>query len=142
MLKFSFRIRIGSTETKNQLRTWDRKLGLVIENRDNSSHREDDEPDEERGQTNVSILSAVERLKKHLRMQLSHFSGFAAGSTGHTAHQNVWFMEDDASVHFLIEVRNHLHATYPGRWIDRGRSVARSPHPRISIAWISSSRAT
>ncbi|GFX55232.1 uncharacterized protein TNCV_1156891 [Trichonephila clavipes] len=42
--------------------------------------------------------------------------------------QNVWFMHDDVPTHISIEVRNHLHSTYPGGWIVRGGSVAWPPH--------------
>ncbi|GFW77992.1 hypothetical protein TNCV_2490361 [Trichonephila clavipes] len=37
-----------------------------------------------------------------------------------TAHQNLWLLHDGEPVHFSKVVRNHGHATYPGRWIGRG----------------------
>lgn len=42
----------------------------------------------------------------------------------------MWFQQDGAPPHWLLAVRNHLHRTYPGRWIGRGGPVtwpARSP---------------
>ncbi|GBL93627.1 hypothetical protein AVEN_25625-1 [Araneus ventricosus] len=39
----------------------------------------------------------------------------------------MWFMHDGAPAHFSIVVRNHLDATYPGRWIGRGGPVAWPP---------------
>ncbi|GFV05217.1 hypothetical protein TNCV_224301 [Trichonephila clavipes] len=43
------------------------------------------------------------------------------------AYQNMWFMHENASAHFSVAVRNHLHATCPKRWIGRGRPVAWPP---------------
>ncbi|GFW79494.1 hypothetical protein TNCV_127991 [Trichonephila clavipes] len=39
----------------NHCRTWGHKKKLVGENRDDSSHQEDDEPDKESNQTNTGI---------------------------------------------------------------------------------------
>ncbi|GFV57720.1 uncharacterized protein TNCV_1552121 [Trichonephila clavipes] len=36
-------------------------------------------------------------------------------------------MNDGAPAHFSIVVRNHLFATYPGRWIEHDKPVARPP---------------
>lgn len=44
-----------------------------------------------------------------------------------TVRQNMLFMHDGAPAHFSIAVRNHLDATYPGRWIGRGGPVAWPP---------------
>ncbi|GFW86967.1 hypothetical protein TNCV_1383831 [Trichonephila clavipes] len=34
------------------------------------------------------------------------------------AHQNVWLMHNGTPANFSIVVLNHIHSTYPGRWID------------------------
>lgn len=44
--------------------------------------------------------------------------------------QQMWFQHDGAPAHFSIPVREHLHQTFPHRWIGRGGPVlwpARSP---------------
>ncbi|GFV04220.1 hypothetical protein TNCV_918411 [Trichonephila clavipes] len=45
-----------------------------------------------------------------------------------TAHQNVWFMHDDAPAHVSIAVLSYLHASYPGCWIGQSEPVARVLH--------------
>jgi hypothetical protein len=37
---------------------------------------------------------------------------------------NAWFQHDAAAAHFTRQVREHLTATYNGRWIGRGGPVA------------------
>ncbi|GFY09665.1 cytochrome P450 302a1, mitochondrial [Trichonephila clavipes] len=44
-----------------------------------------------------------------------------------TAHQNVWFTYDGVPAHFLVLVRNHLHATYSMMWTGCSGSVAWPP---------------
>ncbi|GFU08463.1 hypothetical protein TNCV_2495541 [Trichonephila clavipes] len=41
-----------------------------------------------------------------------------------TDNQNVTFMDDGSLAPFSVAVRNHLNATYPGRWIGRCGPIA------------------
>lgn len=46
--------------------------------------------------------------------------------------RDMWYMQDGAPPHFALAVRQHLHQTYPDRWIGRGADApikwpARSP---------------
>lgn len=41
----------------------------------------------------------------------------------------MWFQHDGAPPHFSVDVRNHLNATFHGRWIGRG---SRTPWPARS----------
>ncbi|GFY29655.1 retrovirus-related Pol polyprotein from transposon 297 [Trichonephila clavipes] len=60
--------------TTNHERTWGHKPRLVGENRNYSSHRENDKPDDGSNQSNAGIWSTIEGLKKPVRNQISHFS--------------------------------------------------------------------
>ncbi|GFT34463.1 RNase H domain-containing protein [Trichonephila clavipes] len=55
---------VSSLETTIHLRNWGHKPSLVGENRDNSSCWEDNDPDEESGQTNAGIWSAMPAFEK------------------------------------------------------------------------------
>ncbi|GFX63283.1 uncharacterized protein TNCV_3896081 [Trichonephila clavipes] len=59
---------------KKNHRAGSHKQRLVGENKNNSSRRVDDEPDEGGSETNAGIWSAVVRLKKFARLQISHSS--------------------------------------------------------------------
>jgi hypothetical protein len=41
--------------------------------------------------------------------------------------QRLWFQHDRAPVHYGEDVRQWLNATYPGRWIGRGGTIAWPP---------------
>ncbi|GFV48309.1 hypothetical protein TNCV_667111 [Trichonephila clavipes] len=114
------RVVLDTTVTANHPRAWGRKLCLVGENRDNSSHREDDEPNEETDQTNARIWRVEETCK------YENFSLIPELLLGipTTVHQNLWFMHDGAPTHFSIAVYNHLHVAYSRRWVGRGEPVA------------------
>ncbi|GFV26285.1 hypothetical protein TNCV_2755591 [Trichonephila clavipes] len=106
----------------NHHRAWSRKLCLVGENRDNSSHREDYEPNEETDQTNASIWRVEETCKyENFPLIPELLQGIPT-----TVHQNLWFMPDGARTHFSIAVYNHLHGAYSR--VGRGEPVAWSPH--------------
>ncbi|GFX32797.1 hypothetical protein TNCV_889351 [Trichonephila clavipes] len=109
----------GSIGMANQRRTWSRKPRFAEENRDDSSRREEHEPDEGSSQTNAWIWSAMVRLKN--LMQISHFPLELLQGT---AHHNVWFVQDGALAHFSIAVHNPIHATYYERWLGHGGHVA------------------
>jgi len=36
---------------------------------------------------------------------------------------NVWFQQDDASLHFVINFRQFLNHTFPGKWIGRRDTI-------------------
>ncbi|GFW44067.1 uncharacterized protein TNCV_998321 [Trichonephila clavipes] len=44
-----------------------------------------------------------------------------------TAHQNVWFMHDDAPTYFSIALSSYFRATYPDCFIGRGGLFAWPP---------------
>ncbi|PRD28414.1 UNVERIFIED_CONTAM: hypothetical protein NCL1_32446 [Trichonephila clavipes] len=93
----------------NQHRTWNHKSRLVGENHDNSSLREEDEPDEGSGQEKVRSWSVLIKLKRL-------YGNFPfLPELLQDAYQSVWFMHDGAQAHFSNVLRNHLHATYPWR---------------------------
>ncbi|GFU72327.1 hypothetical protein TNCV_4715381 [Trichonephila clavipes] len=50
---------VSSMEKTNHNETWGRKLCFIGKTRDNSSRRQDVEPDEKNGQTNMEICKAV-----------------------------------------------------------------------------------
>ncbi|GFU22970.1 hypothetical protein TNCV_3946461 [Trichonephila clavipes] len=67
-----------------------RKPRLVGENSDNSSHREDDDPEERHGYTNVRVRSAV--FKETCTCANSSLLPELLQGVPNTGHQNVWFM--------------------------------------------------
>ncbi|GFV38744.1 hypothetical protein TNCV_466671 [Trichonephila clavipes] len=107
---------------------------LVCENSDNSCHREDDDPDERGSQTNAVIWSTVAALRTSARIQISHRLGRIKAVVPATVHhQNAWFTPHGPPAHFSIEVRNHLRASYPERWIGRGSLLFGLHASRTSI---------
>ncbi|GFV11884.1 hypothetical protein TNCV_1217591, partial [Trichonephila clavipes] len=99
----------------------DRKPRLIVENREDCSHQEDNEPDEGSGQANKRLWSTVMGMKKPKRMQISHFRSYCRVVV--TAHRNSWFTNDGATAHFSII----LDATYLGRGTERDGPVALPP---------------
>ena len=54
--------------------------------------------------------------------------------------ERMWIQHDGAPLHFSVDVRNHLNAVFPGRWIGRGGLtawLARSPdlNPLYYFQW-------
>lgn len=43
---------------------------------------------------------------------------------------NMWFLHDGAPPHFTLNVRNHLHAQFPNKWIGRGADAPVTWAPR------------
>ncbi|GFX28403.1 hypothetical protein TNCV_1152121 [Trichonephila clavipes] len=111
-------------ETTNHHRIWRRKPCLVFEICDNSSHREDDEPDEEMTKRMSDIHILPESLNGSKYLVLPEFLQRILA----IVQQNVWFMPDGVPQDFSIAVHNHLHATYSRKWIGRDRLVAWPPH--------------
>ncbi|GFX27217.1 hypothetical protein TNCV_1563971 [Trichonephila clavipes] len=111
--------------TANHHRIGGLKLHLIGGNRNNSSRRENDEPDEGNGKTNTGISSSEVGLKKPVHMQISHFSRNFCREYRllRTRKCGSYTM-----VHkYSIAVHNHLHVTYPGRWIGRCGPIAWPP---------------
>ncbi|GFV26287.1 hypothetical protein TNCV_2746741 [Trichonephila clavipes] len=107
---FKFRrVVLDTTVTANHPRAWGRKLCLVGENRDNSSHREDDEPNR---------MLGFGGLKKPASMKILSLIPELLLGIPTTVHQNLWFMHDGAPTHFSIAVYNHLHVAYSGGGLD------------------------
>ncbi|GFX45793.1 hypothetical protein TNCV_934321 [Trichonephila clavipes] len=101
---------VGSMGTTNHYRTWGRKLRLVVENRDSSSHREDDAPGEVSGQINTSIWSDVVEFKRPARVEISHLSRNCCRRTKQNYCE--WFMDDGTTAYFSNYVRIRLPAIY------------------------------
>ncbi|GFV95924.1 hypothetical protein TNCV_452641 [Trichonephila clavipes] len=134
--------------TTNHHRTWGPRL--VGENCCNSSHREDNEPDEKNVQANVGIYNYHTNASK---VQNTLFS-YSASSLSccreyrycttervdHArwpipAYPGPWAPSPSAQrinrlcpSTFSIVVRNHHHAIYLGRWIGHGGPNAGPPH--------------
>ncbi|GFU67181.1 hypothetical protein TNCV_4689131 [Trichonephila clavipes] len=67
---------VGSIGTTNHHATWGYKPRLVSENRDNSISRGNDDPDEEKGETNAGIYMSqendeIKNLIKSLREKIT-----------------------------------------------------------------------
>ena len=44
------------------------------------------------------------------------------------ARQRLWFQQDGAPAHFVLDVREYLNNVFPNRWIGRGGPVQWPPH--------------
>lgn len=75
---------------------------------------------------NVTGNSFLELVRDHLHELLE--------DVDLATRERMWFQLDGAPPHFAHIVRNHLNATFPGRWIGRGGPVPWPPRsPDITI---------
>ncbi|GFS68134.1 hypothetical protein TNCV_438931 [Trichonephila clavipes] len=113
---------------------------LVGENIDNSSHREDDTPDEEDGQTNAGILSAILGLIK-----LPTSPEIATGSTDRPIHTRTWGSYTMVHQHiFRLRCITTSMLHFAEGSLDAGDLLRFFHAPRLErgVSWISSSGST